>query len=406
MAWNEPGGNDKKDSKDPWNHGGQDGPPDLDEVIQQLQDKLKRLFGRRSSGSNHGSAPIMPSATSWFIVLFTLVMIWMGSGIYIIDEGKRGLVLRFGQYHATELPGLNWRPRFIDTVLKVDISRQRIVEIGYRMGEGGHSPIPQEALMLTEDENIVNIRLAVQYQVADPVKYLFKITHPDNALKQAAESALREVVGRHSMDFILTKGRTQLVQQIQPLMQEILDQYDTGLNVTTVNLQDAQPPEDVQEAFADVIKAREDKQRLKNEADAYSKDVIPKARGGAARQLQEADAYQSRVISAAEGEAARFNQVLAAYLLAPEVTRQRLYIETMEQVLSANNKVLVDLNQSSNLLYLPLDKLLSPSALETETAKPPALPAYSNANSNTSSSSQETAEPKLIPRDSRTRGTR
>lgn len=417
MAWNEPGNHDKNDKddkrKDPWNQGGDNGPPDLDEVMQQLQQKFRQWFGaspRKTPNSGNGggfieNGPSMAALTTLFVML---LLIWFFSGIYIIEEGKRGLVLRFGKYHKTEFPGLNWRPRFIDSILTVDISKQRIVEIGYRMGEGGQiNAVHQEALMLTEDENIVNIRLAVQYQVTDPIKYSFKITHPDNALKQAAESALREVVGRHSMDFILTKGRTQLVQQIQPLMQEILNQYDTGLTVTTVNLQDAQPPEEVQEAFADVIKAREDKQRLKNEADAYAKDIIPKARGAAARQLQEADAYKSQVISAADGEATRFNQVLTAYTMAPAITQERLYLETIEQVLQKTTKIIVDLEQNNNLLYLPLDKLLAapPSTEATEMPKAPtSLTLYPTPAQNPAESTA--AEQKPLPREPRTRGNR
>jgi membrane protease subunit HflK len=245
----------------------------------------------------------------------------------------------------------------------VDVEQRRFIEIGYRSSGSGQAGVvvPREALMLTRDENIVNIQLAVQYQVDDPRQYLFNVRDPDAVLKQTAESALREVIGKSKMDFVLKEGRAEVVARTKGLMQEILNQYQSGLLVSDVNMQDAQPPEEVQSAFSDAIKAREDKERLKNEAEAYANEVIPKARGAAARQLQEAEAYKEALIFKARGEASRFNQLLTEYSKAPEVTRKRLYLETMEGVLSRSSKVLVDSEGTGNLMYLPMDQLLQRS---------------------------------------------
>jgi membrane protease subunit HflK len=297
-----------------------------------------------------------------FGLLIGIVVIgWLLSGIYIVDQGKRGVVLRFGRYVDTTQPGPHWHiPYPVEAVEIVDVEIRRAVEIGYRSGGAGRSGIrtvPREALMLTQDENIVDIRLAVQYQISNPRDYLFNVVDPDLTLKQVVESAARQVVGKAKMDFVLTEGRSDVVAQIKSLSQNTLDKYVAGLQVVNVNLQDAQPPEEVQEAFADAIKAREDEQRFKNQAEAYSNEVIPKARGAAARQLEEANAYRSRAIAESEGEAQRFENLLAEYQKAREVTRERLYLETMEQIMSNNPKVLIDLEKGNNLLYLPLDRL-------------------------------------------------
>jgi len=277
--------------------------------------------------------------------------------------------LRFGKYVDTTQPGPHWHiPYPIEAVEIVDVEIRRAVEIGYRSGNAGRSgvrTVPREALMLTQDENIVDIRLAVQYQISSSRDYLFNVVDPDLTLKQVVESTAREVVGKSKMDFVLTEGRSDVVAQVKTLSQDILDKYASGLQVVNVNLQDAQPPEEVQEAFADAIKAREDEQRFKNQAEAYSNEIIPKARGAAARQLEESNAYKSRVIAESEGEAQRFENLLVEYQLAREITRDRLYLETMERVMSDNPKVLIDVGEGNNLLYLPLDKLGSMPALST-----------------------------------------
>jgi membrane protease subunit HflK len=242
----------------------------------------------------------------------------------------------------------------------VDVEQRRFVEIGYRSGGAGQSTVavPREALMLTEDENIVNIKLAVQYQVGDSKAYLFNVRDPNSVLKQVAESAVREVIGQSEMDFVLKEGRAEVVSRTKEVMQRILDRYESGLLVSDVNLQDAQPPEEVQAAFSDAIKAREDKERLKNEAEAYSNDIIPKARGAAARQIQEAEAYREALIAKAEGEASRFSQLLTEYTRAPQITRKRLYFETMESVLGRTGVILMDSESANSLMYLPIDQLM------------------------------------------------
>ncbi|MCB1775815.1 MAG: FtsH protease activity modulator HflK [Candidatus Competibacteraceae bacterium] len=366
MAWNEPGGG----NRDPWSGGGRDqGPPDLDEVVRKLSDRFNNLLGNRRSGSGGGdsggdSGASGSGLTGIGLIVGIIALIgWLIASIYIVNEGERGVVLRFGRYMETTLPGPHLRIFPIDQVEIVNVEQRRFREIGYRSAAGGgRQPairsVPKEALMLTQDENIVDVRLAVQYQIKDPRAYLFNVLDPEAVLVQVVESATRETIGKSTMDFVLTEGRSDIVADTQSLSQAILDQYGAGLQIITVVLQDAQPPEEVQDAFADAIKAREDEQRLKNEAEAYSNEVIPKARGQAARRLQEAAAYKEQVIAQAQGEASRFEQLLMAYQQSPEVTRERLYLETLETVLSRVSKVLVDVEGTHNLLYLPLDRLL------------------------------------------------
>lgn len=375
MAWNEPGGG----NRDPWNSGGRDqGPPDLDEVVNKLSERFNRLIKGGGGGDQD-----MNSSTSggggWGGVAVLVVVIalvgWLIASIYIVNEGERGVVLRFGRYLETTLPGPHLRIFPIDQVEIVNVEQRRFREVGYRSAAGGARQtavrsVPKEALMLTQDENIVDVRLAVQYQIKDPRAYLFKVFDAESVLVQVVESATRETIGKSTMDFVLTEGRSDIVADIRTLTQEILDSYDTGLQIITVVLQDAQPPEEVQDAFADAIKAREDEQRLKNEAEAYSNEVIPRARGQAARRLQEASAYKEQVIAQAQGEASRFEQLLSAYSRAPEVTRERLYLETLETVLSGVSKVLIDVQGTNNLMYLPLDSLLKPSESASNTTRP------------------------------------
>ena len=370
MAWNEPGGPNGPKDKDPW--GGQSneqGPPDLDEVIRKLREKFGALFGGRRGGgaSSGGDSPgggKLGSAGVGIVFLIVLLL-WGATGLYTIDQGNRGVVLRFGKYHETTQAGLHWRvPYPIDSVQIVNVQAIRNVEIGYRSSGGGQGvrTVPREALMLTQDENIIDINLAVQYKIKDAKDYLFNLRDPDLTLHQATESAIRETIGKSKMDFVLTEGRSEIVARTERITQQILDRYKSGLQITSVNMQDAQPPEEVQSAFNDAVKAREDEQRLKNLAEAYSNDILPKARGKAARMLEDAKAYKSQVVDRSEGEASRFTQLLTEYEKAPEVTRERLYLNTIESVLNQSSKVLLDVKGGNNLLYLPLDQLFKSAA--------------------------------------------
>jgi membrane protease subunit HflK len=362
MSWNEPGG----DKKDPWSgRGDQKGPPDLDEVIRSLQEKLGKFFGG-GNGGGEGSPRNFPFGNSMKSLGFLAggaIVLWGLSGFYIVDEGNHGVETRFGKYIGTTQSGLNWRfPTPIERVDIVNVKQQRFIEVGYRSGGRGQVTgsisKPEEALMLTKDENYVDVRLAVQYQVKDAKQFIFNVVDPALTLKQVTESALRGVVGSSAMDFVLTQGRSEIVTLIKKELQEVMDSYQSGIQITSVNLQDAQPPEQVQNAFEDAIKAREDEQRLINEAEAYSNDVVPKARGAAARKIQEAEGYKEQVIAQAQGETNRFSKLLAEYIKAPDVTRKRLYIESMESVLAETSTVMVDVKGGNNLLYLPLDKMM------------------------------------------------
>ena len=353
MSWNEPG----DDNKDPWK-GRKDkqGPPDLDEAIRSFQEKLGGIFG---GGSNSGNSTPARSGKSIIFLLVGAAFLWSLSGFYIVDEGNQGVVTRFGAYTATTDPGLNWHlPSPIESVAIVNVMKQQYIEVGYRTGGNKQTgSVPREALMLTKDENIVDVRLAVTYQIKSAKDYVFNVKDQQATLRQATESVQRGVVGRNDMNFVLLEGRAQIVGDINVELQQILDSYQSGIVITDVNLQDAQPPDQVQAAFEDAIKAREDKERYINEAEAYRNDVVPKARGAAARRIQEAEGYKLRVIAESEGEAARFTKLLVEYKKAPEVTRNRLYLEAMEAVLSATDTVMVDIQGGNNLVYLPLDRL-------------------------------------------------
>jgi len=347
MAWNEPGGSG---NKDPWgNKNNQDGPPDLDEVFKKLNEKVTSLFGGKGGRSGGSSGAAGGSKGVGFIAVI-LIVLWALSGIYIIDEGRQGVVLRVGAFDRITEPGPHWYPRFIEKVEIVDVDRVRSINIG---------ATSHESLMLTKDENIVDIQFAVQYKVSNAKDYVFNVRDPDTTLRQVTETAMREIVGKNNMDFVIKDGRVQVASGTKELMQNILNGYKTGLIVTNVNMQNAQPPEQVQHAFSDAVKAREDKERLVNEAEAYSNDILPKARGKAARMGQEAVAYRDQVIAKANGETQRFLKVLTEYKKAPAVTRDRLYLDAMESVLGNSNKVMVDVKKGNNLMYLPLDRLQS-----------------------------------------------
>ena len=375
MAWNEPGGSG---NKDPWgNKGGnnQDGPPDLDEVFKKLNEKVTSLFGGKGGRSGGGSSSAGGSKGLGFIAAIVLV-IWGLSGIYIVDEGREGVVLRLGAFDRITEPGPHWYPRFIEKVEIVDVDRVRSINIG---------GTTHESLMLTKDENIVDIQFAVQYKVSNAKEYVFNVRDPDTTLRQVTETAMREIVGKNNMDFVIKDGRVQVANGTKDLMKDILESYKTGLVVTNVNMQNAQPPEQVQHAFSDAVKAREDKERLVNEAEAYSNDILPRARGKAARMEQEAAAYRDQIIAKANGETERFLKVLTQYKKAPIVTRERLYLDAMESVLSSTNKVMLDVKKGNNLMYLPLDRLQSrqgsPLSVQDLEEMKQALPNSTNNNS-------------------------
>lgn len=345
------------------------GPPDLEDLWRDFNRRLAGMFGRNNGGggsegdSRRPAGGFNPKAlgSGLWLVVAVLVLVWLASGFYIVDASQRGIVLQFGRYTETTEPGLRWRfPYPFQSHELVNVSGVRTVEIGYRGSE--KTKILREALMLTDDENIVNIQFAVQYLLKDPKDFLFNNRSTEESVIGAAETAIREVVGKSRMDFVLYEGRDQITVQATKLMQDILDRYKSGIFISKVTMQNAQPPEQVQAAFDDAVKAGQDKERQKNEGQAYANDVIPKARGTAARLLQEAEGYKQRVIASAEGDVARFNSVVAEYAKAPQVTRQRMYLETMQQIYANTGKVFVDTKGQGNLLYLPLDKLMQVGA--------------------------------------------
>lgn len=335
MAWNEPGGG----NRDPWSQngrrsGGDGAMPEVDQILEKLKSRFKGK-GPRPGGLSPGGVGLLFGAVG---------LLWIASGFYVVDEQERAVVTRFGAFARTSDPGMGWHlPWPIERAETVNVTQVR--------------QVTERSDMLTQDENIVDVELKVQYRVSSPEKYLFSQADPDATLRQVTRSAVREVVGRSTMDFIVVEGRQEVAENTQQILQERLDAYDSGLIVTDVNLQNAQAPEPVQDAFTDVTKSREDRVRLTNEAEAYANDRLPKARGAAARELAEAIAYRDKLIAQASGEAARFTKLLAEYHKAPRVTRDRLYLETMSEVLGNTPKVIVDLKKNGSMVYLPLDQL-------------------------------------------------
>jgi membrane protease subunit HflK len=348
MAWNEPGGN----NNDPWGNKKNDsGPPDLDEVFRNLQKKLEGMFGGNKRGGTGGRGggvnfPGKLGSIGLIAAAVVLGVLWLLSGIYIIQPAERGVVLQFGEYKKTTQPGPHWHvPWPIQTLERVNVDQNRSVEL-------------KSQEILTKDENIVEIDLAVQYNIKEASEYLFNVVDPDTTLRQAAESALREAVGQTLMDSVITEGRDVIANDTSEQIQRILDGYNAGMRVNAVNLERAQPPEEVQAAFSDAIKAREDQERFISQSEAFKNELLPQARGDAVIALEQARAYKAQVVNAAQGEANRFESLLAEYEKAPEVTRERLYIESLEAVLSNSSKVMVDVEGGNNLMYLPLDKLM------------------------------------------------
>ncbi|MBI5918313.1 MAG: FtsH protease activity modulator HflK [Nitrosomonadales bacterium] len=350
-----------------WGKKNSGGPPDLEELLRKLNGKLEALLGSKrpggtgSSGGGDNKGKPQVGGVGVGLVALIGVLIWASTGFYIVDASQRGLVLRFGKYVDETQAGPRWHlPYPIETVEIVNLSQVRTVEIGYR--ENVKNKMLSESLMLTDDENIIDIQFAVQYFLKDPAEYLFNNRSPDENVRQAAETAIREIVGKNKMDFVLYEGREQVAASTTKLIQEILDRYKSGILVSKVTMQNAQPPEQVQAAFDDAVKAGQDRERQKNEGQAYANDVVPRAKGAAARLMQEADGYKQAMIANAEGDASRFKQILVEYEKAPQVTRERMYIDMMQQVMTNTSKVMVDQKNGSNLLYLPLDKLIQSTA--------------------------------------------
>ena len=341
-----------------WGRRPNQGPPDLDEVWRDFNRKLGGLFGRRGSGGDDPQGPDARKVGGGAgLLLGLIVAVWLASGFYIVYEGQRGVVLRFGKFVQLTMPGPRWHlPYPVESAEVVNVSGVRSVEIGYR--NNVKSKVLKESLMLTDDENIVDVQFAVQYILKSPTDYLFKNREPDDTVLQAAETAIREIVGKSSMDFVIFEGRAEVAARAHKLTQSILDRYETGINIQNVTMQNAQPPEQVQASFDDAVKAGQDRERQKNEGQAYANDVIPRARGMAARLREEAEGYRSRVVEQSEGDAARFRQVVGEYNKAQQVTRERLYLDAMQQIMANTTKVLVDQKGGNSLIYLPLDKIM------------------------------------------------
>ena len=341
MSWNDSNGNDQ----DPWkNKGNNQGPPDLDEVVRRMQEKLSSIFGGGGKGKGKGSGNAGNGGT-FLVVSIILLGLLAWEMVYRIDPAERGVVMRFGQYISVLQPGPHIRfPRPIEQVVKVNVERIQT--------------LTSDSAMLTGDENIVDVEVAIQYRIKDVKNYLFAIADPDVSVRRVTESAIRDIIGGSTLSFVITEGRAEIATNAQILIQEILDNYSSGIDVTSVNMQPAKPPEQVKASFDDAIKAREDEQRKINAAEAYRNEVVERSAGEAARIRLDAEGYQKSVISQAEGEASRFSQLYTEYEKAPVVTRNRLYLDAMEQVMSSSSKVVMDNEGSSNLMYLPLDKLL------------------------------------------------
>ena len=363
MAWNEPGdpSNDDKDRRnggrsgqngsrpnDPWGQSDQ-GPPDLDEALNRLKGQLGGIFGGGKSGSSgssgFGGGGGQISGSLIGVVVAALVLFWAFAGFYQVDEKERAVILRLGQFHETVGPGLNWNPVFIDQRYTVLVTQE----------QDYHA----RGLMLTEDENIVEVPISVQYNIPDPKSFVLNVRNPETSLHHATDSAIRHVVGSTNSSDVLSEGRLAMAGETRDRLQQYLDSYQTGINITRVNILKAEPPSAVKSAFDDVISAKEDKDRYVNEAEAYANGIVPEARGKAQRILQEAIAYRERLIAEAKGEADRFEQLFNEYRKAPEITRERLYLDAIEKVMGNTSKVLIDVEGGNNMMYLPLDKLVN-----------------------------------------------
>ncbi|OGT05000.1 MAG: HflK protein [Gallionellales bacterium RIFCSPLOWO2_02_60_31] len=386
-----------------WGKKNSGGPPDLDELLRKLNEKVAALLGGKGGkggeGKPGGGMPMKGFGGGIGLIAAVAALIWAGSGFYIVDASQRGVVLRFGKLVEMTQPGPRWHLPFpVETVEIVNLSQVRTVEVGYR--DNVKNKMLKESLMLTEDENIIDIQFAVQYFLSDPADYLFNNRTPDENVRQAAETAIREVVGKSKMDFVLYEGREQVAASATKLMQEILDRYKSGILISKLTMQNAQPPEQVQAAFDDAVKAGQDRERQKNEGQAYANDVVPRARGTAARLIQESEGYKQSVTANAEGDASRFKQILVEYEKAPAVTRERMYIDMMQQVMGNVSKVMVDQKNGNSLLYLPLDKLVESTRTSAAATEALAAPVTSQSSDNTAA---QRARDSLLGRDRETR---
>ncbi|WP_019675928.1 FtsH protease activity modulator HflK [Arsukibacterium perlucidum] len=361
MAWNEPGNNGK--NNDPWKQGGRDqGPPDLDEVFRNFGKKFGGMFGGGNKSSGNGAS------AAFILILVIAAVVWAISGFYTIKDAERGVILRFGQYHTEVGAGIHWKPTFIDSVTPVNVQEVKSLR--------------SDGFMLTQDQNLVRVTFEVQYRIYNARDYLFSVVDADRSLGEATDAALRFVIGHSIMDDVLTRGREVVRQNTRQELESIIAPYKMGLNLVDVNFRDARPPEEVRDAFDDAIKAQEDQERFVQEAQAYAREIEPRARGQVNRVMQEAEAYKQQIVLKAQGEVARFEQLLPEYLAAPKVTRDRLYLETMEAVYSNTSKVIVDVKNGNNIMYLPLDKLMNQSGGNSSSgsANPMPLPARSTDN--------------------------
>ena len=370
MAWNEPGG-----GKDPWGaNNSSGGPPDIDEALKKIRSRIESIFGSGGGGGKKSSGG-SGNKSLVGLILTVLIIGWSITGFYQVDEKEQAVVLRLGKFLDTMGPGLHWNPPLVDSVTKVRVTEER--------------QYSSQGQMLTEDENIVELPLTVQYNINDVKSFVLNVKDPELSLRQASDSALRHVVGSSKLDEVVSTGRLKIGDEVQLRLQTYLDNYGTGIKVRKINIQEAKPPSQVKAAYDDVIKAREDKERLVNEAQTYSNGIIPEARGQAQRLIEESNGYLEQVVAEAQGESKRFELLLSEYNKAPEVTRQRIYLDAMEEVMSSSTKVLVDVEGGNNMLYLPLDKIMQSSSSQVK------LPAYGPSTSNekydSSSSRQNSA---------------
>jgi len=371
MAWNEPGNNDK----DPWkNKGGNNqGPPDLDDLFKDLGNKFNGIFGGKSGGSaGSGNAGGGFSGVAVTLALFVALIAYLFTCVYTIKEAERGIKLRFGEYVGVVEPGLSWKWTFIENIIPVDVQTTR--------------DLPASGFMLTQDENVVRVEMQIQYRVINARDYIFSVTNADDSLSQSLDSALRYVVGHSIMDDVLTSGREQVRQQVWSELEKVIEPYNLGIMIVDVNFKDARPPEEVKDAFDDAIAAQEDEVHFIREAEAYARGIEPRARGRVKRMEQEALAYKEQTVLDAEGAVARFEKILPEYKAAPEVTRQRMYLSTMEKVYGNTSKVMVDVEGGNNMMYLPLDKIMQNQSTSTRVL-PQSIPNVSSTTNSTSSSS-------------------
>lgn len=389
MAWNEPGGGNNSNDQDPWgsggnrggNRGGKQGPPDLDEALRKLQDSLNNLFGSGKRSGNGGSDRGNGSGAGvpgwiWGLALVVVLGFWAFKAVYMVNEQEQAVILRFGEYHRTVGPGLHLYFPPVESKFQRNVTQVR----SYR----------QKGQMLTEDENIVEVPVAIQYRISNLENFVLKVEDPETSLRHATESAVRHVVGSTPMHQVLTEGREQMAVEVTERLQRYLDAYNTGITVTQVNIENAQAPAEVQDAFDDVIRAKEDEVRARNQAEAYANGVIPEARGRAQRMLEEASGYHDEVIARAEGEAQRFDLLLEQYQAAPGVLRERLYLDAMQAVLSNTSKVLIAGGEgSNNLLYLPLDKMIGQGGSTSSATGASSLPSMSQGDASTRSTTSQ-----------------